>query len=103
MAFAKLKAHLRARAIRTIDALWQAIGQICDLFEPVECRNTSPPQARRETRSFLRASRTATDAPLCANDDETKTCREFTLEGIGQTSSGYAPNQRQQGPCSSRR
>ena len=23
-------------------------------------------------------------------DDETKTCREFTLEGIGQTSSGYA-------------
>ena len=40
---------------------------------------------------------------LCANDDETKTCREFTLEGIGQTSSGYAPNQRQQDPCSSRR
>jgi transposase len=27
MAFAKLKAHLRRRAIRTIDALWQAIGQ----------------------------------------------------------------------------
>ena len=41
--------------------------------------------------------------PLCANDDETKTCREFTLEGIGQTSSGYAPNQRQEDPCSSRR
>jgi hypothetical protein len=39
MAFAKLQAHLRARAIRTIDALWQAIGQICDLFEPAECRN----------------------------------------------------------------
>lgn len=39
MAFAKLKAHLRRRAIRTIDALWQAIGQICDLFEPAECRN----------------------------------------------------------------
>jgi putative N-acetylmannosamine-6-phosphate epimerase len=39
---------------------------------------------------------------LCANDDETKTCREFTLEGIGQTSSGYAPNQRQEDPCSSR-
>ena len=38
MAFAKLKAQ-RARAIRTIDALWQAIGQICDLFEPAECRN----------------------------------------------------------------
>ena len=39
MAFAKLKAQLRARAIRTIDALWQAMGQICDLFEPAECRN----------------------------------------------------------------
>jgi transposase len=37
--FSKLKAHLRARAIRTIDALWQAIGHICDLFEPSECRN----------------------------------------------------------------
>jgi integrase len=41
--------------------------------------------------------------PLRANDDETKTCREFTLEGIGQTSSGYAPHQRQQDACSSRR
>ncbi len=39
MAFAKLKAHLRARAIRTIDGLWRAIGQICDLFQPEECRN----------------------------------------------------------------
>ena len=32
MAFAKLKAHLRAKAVRTIDALWRAIGDICDLF-----------------------------------------------------------------------
>ena len=39
MAFAKLKAHLRARAVRTIDALWQAIGNICDLFSPTECAN----------------------------------------------------------------
>lgn len=39
MAFAKLKAHLRKRAIRTIDALWQAIGDICNLFSPNECRN----------------------------------------------------------------
>ena len=39
MAFAKLKAHLRAKAIRTIDALWKAIGDICDLFTPTECRN----------------------------------------------------------------
>jgi transposase len=39
MAFAKLKALLRARAIRTIDALWRAIGEICDLFSPHECQN----------------------------------------------------------------
>jgi len=39
MAFAKLKAHLRAKAARTIDALWQEIGHICDLYEPKECRN----------------------------------------------------------------
>ena len=37
MAFAKPKALLRARAIRTIDALWRAIGEICDLFSPREC------------------------------------------------------------------
>jgi transposase len=39
MAFAKLKEHLRAKAVRTIDALWQAIGDICNLFSPTECRN----------------------------------------------------------------
>jgi transposase len=39
MAFAKLKAHLRKRSARTIDELWQAIGQICDLYEPEECLN----------------------------------------------------------------
>jgi len=39
MAFSKLKAHLRARAARTIDALWKEIGYICDLFEPDECQN----------------------------------------------------------------
>jgi transposase len=39
MAFAKLKAHLRARAVRTIDALWNAIGKICDLVQPDECKN----------------------------------------------------------------
>lgn len=40
MAFAKpalseaegLKALLRRRAVRTIDALWRAIGDICDIF-----------------------------------------------------------------------
>jgi len=39
MAFSKLKSHLRARAVRTIDGLWRAIGDICALFEPQECSN----------------------------------------------------------------
>ena len=39
MAFSKLKAHLRATAARTIDHLWQAIGDICSLFTPEECTN----------------------------------------------------------------
>ena len=39
MAFAKLKAHLRRIGARTIDALWKAIGSICDLYSPDECRN----------------------------------------------------------------
>jgi transposase len=39
MAFSKLKAHLRKRAARTIEDLWQAIGQICDLYDPDECLN----------------------------------------------------------------
>jgi transposase len=39
MAFAKLKAHLRAAKVRTFDALWKAVGNICDLFTPAECWN----------------------------------------------------------------
>ena len=39
MAFAKLKAHLRAAAVRTFDSLWRAIGNICDLFSRQECWN----------------------------------------------------------------
>jgi hypothetical protein len=39
MAFAKLNAMPRARTIRAIDALWRAIGEICDLFSPQECQN----------------------------------------------------------------
>jgi transposase len=39
MAFSKLKAHLRAKAARTIDDLWRAIGDICDLYQPTECAN----------------------------------------------------------------
>lgn len=39
MAFSKLKAHLRRTGARTIEALWRAVGEICDLFEPQECWN----------------------------------------------------------------
>jgi transposase len=39
LAFAKLKELLRKRGARTIEALWQAIGDICDLFTPKECWN----------------------------------------------------------------
>ena len=39
MAFAKLKAHLRRIGARTIDALWKAVGSICNLYSPDECSN----------------------------------------------------------------
>jgi transposase len=39
MAFSKLKAHLRRIGARTVDDLWRAIGNICDLFSPAECWN----------------------------------------------------------------
>lgn len=38
-AFAKLKAMLRARAERSISALWDAVGTIVSLFSPTECAN----------------------------------------------------------------
>ncbi|MER9926725.1 IS630 family transposase, partial [Mesorhizobium sp. M0048] len=38
-AFAKLKALLRAKAERTIKALWDAVGAVVDLFTPAECAN----------------------------------------------------------------
>ncbi len=39
MAFSKLKAHLRRMAARTFEALIDAVGDICELFEPQECEN----------------------------------------------------------------
>lgn len=39
MAFAKLKAHLRKAAVRTYDALWKTIGDICELFNRHDCWN----------------------------------------------------------------
>jgi hypothetical protein len=39
LAFSKLKALLRAKAIRTTNALWQAVGELCGSFGPAECAN----------------------------------------------------------------
>ena len=39
MAFAKLKALLRAKAIRTVEALWNALGTLSGCFTPKECAN----------------------------------------------------------------
>ena len=39
LAFSKLKALLRAKAIRTAEALWKALGDLCDSFSPRECAN----------------------------------------------------------------
>ena len=37
--FSKLKAHLRKAQERSIDALWQRIGKLLDLFQPQQCTN----------------------------------------------------------------
>ena len=38
-AFAKLKAHLRKHAERSVETLWARIGALIDDFTPAECRN----------------------------------------------------------------
>ncbi|MBI1291889.1 IS630 family transposase [bacterium] len=38
-AFSKLKSLLRAKGERTIDALWTAVGEAIDRFQPHECAN----------------------------------------------------------------
>ena len=49
MAFAKLKAHLRRIGARTLDALWRALGDICDLFDPRRVLEL-PPRGRMRVR-----------------------------------------------------
>jgi transposase len=39
LVFAKLKALLRKAGKRTVDALWEFLGQALDAFAPAECRN----------------------------------------------------------------
>jgi transposase len=38
-AFSKLKAKLRAAAKRTVDELWEYLGEVLGAFHPEECRN----------------------------------------------------------------
>lgn len=38
-AFSKLKAHLRRIGARSFTAVFEAIGEICDLYDPKECWN----------------------------------------------------------------
>lgn len=38
-AFSKLKAMLRARAERKIDALWDVVSALVPMFKPPECAN----------------------------------------------------------------
>jgi transposase len=37
--FSKLKALLRAKALRTVDTLWRALGPLTDLVSARECKN----------------------------------------------------------------
>ena len=39
MTFSKLKAYLKRRAARTLDELWDTIGEATDHFTPTECQN----------------------------------------------------------------
>ena len=39
MALSKLKAHQRKAAARTFDAFVNAIGEICNLYNPDKCQN----------------------------------------------------------------
>jgi transposase len=38
-AFAKLKALLRAKGLRTVGELWKALGDLVPCFSPAECAN----------------------------------------------------------------
>ena len=39
MAFSKLKAYLKRRAARSVNELWETIGEATDTFTPAECQN----------------------------------------------------------------
>ena len=39
MAFSKLKAHLRRSGARSFTSVFNALSEICDMYEPTECWN----------------------------------------------------------------
>ena len=39
MVFSKLKALVRKLKLRTIEAPWRKLGELCDVFLPEECKN----------------------------------------------------------------
>ncbi len=39
LAFSKFKAHMKRLKPRTVDDLWKAAGEVCELFKPNECLN----------------------------------------------------------------
>jgi len=39
MAFSKLKTLIRKAAARSYQAFWKKVAEVCDLFQPQECKN----------------------------------------------------------------
>jgi len=39
MVFSKLKTLLRKSKLRTMEDLWNKLGELCDVFTPKECKN----------------------------------------------------------------
>jgi transposase len=77
-AFAKRKALLRARAARTIDALWSALAGVVEWFPSDECanyfRNAGYSQSARK-----RSSRTCQSCCETSHDPPAECCGRSTL------------------------
>ena len=56
-AFSKLKALLRKAAKRTVEELWDYLGEVLDEFKPQECRNYLASEQHTTTRARLLVQR----------------------------------------------
>lgn len=90
-AFAKLKAYLRATAARTFDALWKAIGNICDLFSRTECWNY-PKGTRICVRLNVRCSSTWGKRPRHVQHPLKTGARVSDMIGVRQAMSYWKDN-----------